>query len=617
MLKPLVISAAALLVIPGLNAQEIVTGLISNAGITSEWVKREQVKGAMVIDTLELPFFDDFSGKGILPDGRKWEDKYVFINNTYTVKQRTSGVATFDAIDKTGRLYETASATGFEADKLTSVPVNLEYFPTDNIYLSFLYEPGGVSDIPESKDSLTLQFFAPLESKWYSVWQSPLAPADTFRTVIIPLNNSRFLKKGFKFRFINYASINTSSGDPSMAANCDIWNLDYVLLGKNRNSTDTIFTDVAFTKPIRSTLNTYESMPLKQFSQIALAEMGDWITIHYRNNDVITRNVTRNFEIFDVYRNAMAWSFSAGAANIPPGTAIDYNADLLYSKYETSNNDSALFRIKSYLITDVFDPKSNDTIIYYQKFSNYFAYDDGTAEAGYGINGLGSKNAMVACRFKSFMKDTLRAIQVCFNDSYQNANLRDFNLMVWSNNLGVPENILLTQEEVTAAQGITINGFHTYYLDNPIELNGDFFIGWKQLSETFLNVGFDLNTPPSGKQLYWINGEWNVSQQPGTIMIRPVFGPAKNPTSIEQFPAGHNSIQIWPNPARDYINLDINNMQLTGHAVVRIRDIRGREVLKTDFNDQINVSSLAPGLYIIIIEINNVPAGYSRLVKPR
>ena len=58
-----------------------------------------------------------------------------------------------------------------------------------------------------------------------------------------------------------------------------------------------------------------------------------------------------------------------------------------------------LFRITSILKTDEFDPKGNDTMVYYQIFKNYFAFDDGSAEAGYGINGLGSRNAMFAYRF--------------------------------------------------------------------------------------------------------------------------------------------------------------------------------------------------------------------------
>jgi hypothetical protein len=195
---------------------------------------------------------------------------------------------------------------------------------------------------------------------------------------------------------------------------------------------------------VRSILKTYESMPWKQFRQVFLSEMGPWITIHYQNNDTIIRNVTRNFEIHDVFKNTLAYAFSAGATNIDPDEKVDYKANLLYT-FNSDNIDSALFLVKSYLTTDFFDRKENDTIIYYQVFGNYFAFDDGTAESGYGINGLGSRNAMVAYRFSSVMPDTLRAVQICFNDSYGNSNQRAFNLMVWADNNGVPGTVIYSQ----------------------------------------------------------------------------------------------------------------------------------------------------------------------------
>ena len=155
---------------------------------------------------------------------------------------------------------------------------------------------------------------------------------------------------------------------------------------------------------------------------------------------------------WDVYEETQADQFSAGAINIAPLKNEDYNASLIYT-FNTPNNDSALFRITSWLITDDFDPKENDTLVYYQIFNNYFAFDDGSAENGYGINGLGAKNAMVAVRFKSFMNDTLRAINICFNDSYLNANKRSFNLMVWDDNDGLPGNVLYSGDEVMVEQG--------------------------------------------------------------------------------------------------------------------------------------------------------------------
>ena len=598
-------------------AQEIVTGLQSNYRIKHNTEKFKEIRGLTSADTLVLPFFDDFSGHSIFPDIKKWTDNYVFINNTYSDQQITAGIATFDALDNTGKMYDQASVSGFEADHLTSQPINMKYSSSDNIWLSFFYQAGGLGDPPEANDSLTLQFFAPLEQKWYSIWKVGGSLDQRFKPAIIRINEDRFLQNGFQFRFVNYASISPSLTDPSMVGNCDIWNIDYVLLDKNRNAGDTTFADVAFTLPLRSLLKSHEAMPWKQFRQVYLQEMGSSILVHYRNNDTLTRNITRNFEIWDVYKNSQAYSFSAGATNIGPLTNVAYNANLVYT-FNTANNDSALFRITASLKTDNFDPKGNDTLIYYQVFKNYFAFDDGTSEGGYGINGLGSRNAMVAYKFTSFMQDTLRAIQICFNDSYQHANQREFDLVVWDDNNGIPGNILYTREDVIVELGNGVNGFYTYTLPEGVVVNGVFYVGWKQRSESFLNAGYDVNTPNAGRQFYWLNGEWSQSQKPGSIMIRPVVGSPLTITSVhDTYYKKKNIMTIWPNPARDYINIEKGELQLSGSTDIIITDLNGHELIKVAYSDKVDISSLHDGMYFLVLNINGTPAGYNRFIKSR
>jgi len=597
--------------------QEVITGLQSNRSILNSVGMFRENRGLTSNDTLVLPFFDDFSGHSIFPDSKKWTDNFVFINNTYSDRQITAGIATFDALDNTGRLYSEASSTGFEADHLTSQSINLNYSTSDNVWLSFFYQAGGLADPPEKNDSLTLQFFAPNEKKWYSVWRAEGTTDQRFKPAIIRIDNNRFLQKGFQFRFINYASISTNLSDPSMVGNSDIWNLDYVLLNKNRNAGDTIFADVALTLPLRSLLKSHEAMPWKQFKQVYLQEMGSSVLVHYRNNDTITRNVTRNFEIWDVYKNSEANSFSAGATNIGPLASVDYKANLVYT-FNTSNNDSALFRITASLKTDNFDPKGNDTLIYYQVFKNYFAFDDGSSEGGYGINGLGSRNAMVAYKFASFMQDTLRAVNICFNDSYMEANKREFDLVVWDNDNGVPGNMLYTKQAVMVEQSNVINGFYTYTIPEGVPVNGIFYVGWKQLSESFLNVGYDVNTPNAGKQFYWLNGVWSQSQVPGTIMIRPVVGSPLVITSIDDIHyKNKSSLNIWPNPAKDYININPGELQLYGLSYITLTDLNGRQLIKIPFSERVDISSLRDGMYFLVITINGIPVSYNRLIKTR
>ena len=614
MLKKLILNIALLLCYPALSyAQEVITGLQTNSVLSGQANKQAQYK-ASTADQVGLPFFDDFTGHSFNPSSKWWSDNYAFINNTYSNQQITIGMATLDALDNAGKLYETAGSEGFEADHLTSQPVNLNYPSSDNIWLSFYYQPGGLGDKPELNDSLTLQFFAPEEARWHSIWKADTARQLKFNPVIIRIENPRYLKNGFKFRFVNWASLSANINDPSMIGNCDHWNIDYVYLDKNRNAADTSLADVAFRTPLRSILKTHEAMPWKQFKQVYLQEMGSAIPIHYRNNDKITRNVTRYFEVRNMFTNNVSHSFSAGAANIDPFTNVDYNANLIYT-YNNNNNDSALFRITCYLKTDDFDPKGNDTIVYNQVFSNYFAYDDGSSEGGYGINGQGSRNAMAAYRFKSYLRDTVRAIRICFNDSYLNSNQRAFDLMIWNDNNGLPGNIIYSSENVLVEPGDEINGFHTYILPDGVMVDGVFYTGWKQRSETFLNAGFDVNTLHRGRQYYWLNGTWLQSQKEGSIMIRPVVGaPIKTTSSDDVNPVAAKNYRMWPNPASGYINLDCSDLSLSRSAFISIIDLQGREQMKVPYSERIDISRMKPGIYTVITMSDGRRTGYFRLV---
>ena len=596
-------------------SQEQISGLQTNIEVYKAWYTIDKQKTSLITDTIDLPFFDDFAQSSPFPDSHKWTDKSVYVNNTLSVQQITAGVATFDALDQTGRLYEKATSTGFEADMLTSLPLNLLWPASDSIYLSFFYQPQGLADAPETNDSLSLEFFAPSEKKWISVWSVKGTGVHEFKPVIICIDKDKYLRKGFRFRFINHASLSSIQNDPAMTGNCDQWNIDYVRLDRNRTSADTIPRDVAYTLPVRSMLKTHEAMPWKQFRQVYLSEMGPWIGIHYRNNDNIVRNVTRNFEITDVYKNIVVHSFSSGATNITPFTNISYNAGLFYT-FNSGSSDSALFKVKSILKTDDFDPKSNDTIVYYQRFGSYFAFDDGSAESGYGINGLGSRNAMVAYRFKSFIQDSLRAIQICFNDSYLNTNQRSFDLMVWGDNNGAPGELLYSQEGEMVTPGAALNGFSTYVLTDPVMVSGVFYVGWKQRTETFLNAGLDVNTPHLGRQYYWINGSWSASQVNGSLMIRPVTGKPFRTSGIDDLVASESGkLNIWPNPVKDILTVETPEMGYNNYMSVTIYDLQGRIVKKETYTEKIDVSTLNPGIYLIILYSDSKPLKINRFIK--
>jgi hypothetical protein len=199
-----------------------------------------------------------------------------------------------------------------------------------------------------------------------------------------------------------------------------------------------------------------------------------------------------------------------------------------------------------------------------------------------------------------------------------NANKRAFDLMVWGDNNGTPGDALYTVEEVMVENNDGVNSFYTYRLPDGVPVNSIFYIGWKQRSETFLNAGFDFNTPPEGRQFYWLNGSWVQSQKEGSIMIRPIIGKRIRTTSIDDsFYPLKDLVTIWPNPASDVINISRIESAVNMLSYITITDMYGREVMKVPYSEQLDISALPRGMYIVITSINGRNAGYNRLIKTR
>ncbi len=603
----------------GVTAQEKLVPLQVNAEIRKAWEHRSTAKSLQVNDTLALPFLDDFSSLSGYPDPQHWSDSSVYVNGTYGVNPPTLGVATLDALDKKGRVYKEAHHFPFPADRLTSRPLDLDYPPSAGIFLSFFYQAKGIADPPERDDSLCLDLWAPLQQKWITVWNrgGDTINPDTvkaFRAVILPVEDTAFLHKGFRFRFRNYASISPPQSDPGAIGNCDQWNIDYVYLDKNRFASDTVMHDVAIAAPLHSLLNTYQAMPWKQFRESFLSEMGDFLPLTYRNNDTVVRNVTRQFIIDDLYTGETVHQYTGGATNMPPLTTTTYNSTLIYT-YESPAPDSVTFRVRAYLISDDFDPKMNDTVSYYQVFRDYFAYDDGSAEAGYGVSGTGTSNTAVAMRFHSYHQDTLRGVLFYFNEAYQEANVTPFNIGVWDDDLGTPGKQVYMQYGVMPVLSDSLNRFVEYRFDSLIIIpEGDFYVGWRQNSETFLNIGYDLNLDNSDKLLFEFNGQWWHSSLRGTVMLRPVMGGNDIITSTPlPAVAAQPSWRVYPLPASTLLHIDYGDTPPAGASYL-LYDLSGRIVFRHDgFARELLLPTLRNGLYLLVIRQGDKPVFRTRI----
>lgn len=574
-----------------LIAQEVLTDLSSNVAIAN-YLQSDAMHGkSLEYDTLELPFFDDFSRTQVFPDQNLWKDVNVFINSSFAVEPISLGVASFDALSGLGELYQDLDAYPKRSDYLTSQAINLNYTVSANVVLSFFVQPQGLGNAPEAGDSIMLEFLT-RSNGWVKVWGLAGKNVTDFKQYFVPVNEERFLYKGFQFRFVNKVSL-AGTSNPAAAANSDQWHLDYVELDKNRTVNDTIVNDVAFYAPSKPMLLKYSSMPWSHYRVAASAEFNS-IYFNFRNNDYLDRNVSTIFTFYDKKHKLVLDSGFVEVENVLPYTLISKRFMLEENPFPPDFEDDAHFEIRTYLTTDGFDYAPNNKAVTQQVFKNYYSYDDGTPENGYGIE---SATGRLAFKFESYIADSLRAIDIFFNRTKGNASQQYFYLTVWNDNNGIPGQVIYQKQGIRPEYEAILNTFHRYLLDSAIAVNGVFYVGWVQTNDKNLNVGFDANLKAKNRIFYNTNGPWlqSIYSDTGSLMIRTVLGKPLN-TGIE--PLTKTEIRVYPNPAKDILHLDGLNAELDFFVF----SIAGQKLLQGSTCDNlIDISGLTDGMYLLTL----------------
>jgi hypothetical protein len=575
--------------------------LSSNPVVTEKWnegMKKGNQKALSVLDTLTTldtaGILDDFSYPGPYPDQSIWIDSFVFVNRTYHYSPPTIGVATFDGLDQKGypRDFKASENSSSLSDYLTSKPINLNYAASDSIYLSFYYQPQGRGNDPAPRDSLVLEFKAPGNFTWDRIWSktgSSLTFKDTLNwpIVMIPITNPAYLKKGFQFRFKNYATV---------SGNLDHWHIDYVYLNRFRKITNTVFEDVAYVYDHPPLIKTYSAMPWRQFTP---AYSQNAVTTLFRNNSSVGKNVSSAYKITDEIGTTL-YSIPLNAKNVNPFPQDGYFKDVLSGipPFSLLTGPTTYFA-KAYL-TSLPDLKTkNDTLHYEQKFGNYFAYDDGTAEAAFGF---GKLNTQMAIKFELNVPDTLRYIDIYFNPVLVNAAEYTFNLKVWGDAGGIPGAEVSTSRTLNPRYSKSgLNTIIRYGLDAPLGLPaGVFYVGFIQNTNKILGIGYDLNTNNQFNTFYNIGTGWNTAPYPGSAILHPVFGSDSAVTAISEIAVQNKLVEVYPNPATS--NLTIRSTDFNSHKLAySIIDVYGREVQNSTLITPavIDISGFSKGIYFI------------------
>lgn len=569
-------------------------------------------------DTLDIPFFEDFTSTTIYPDSTRWRNNQVYVNSDFPINPPSYGVATFDFLTDLGAPYSPLEPLGIRAgDTLTSQAINLSdssgsaYDASDSFFFSFFYQCRGLGDLITDDDSMRLEFLGS-DGKWSLVWTKGGDQIREFRQVIFPIINSKYFHKAFQFRFLNMTHL---------WGNNNHWHLDYIYLNNHRGINDIYNDDYAIQSKPTSLLKTYSSMPYDHFlNNTSLA--ADSIFFNVSNRNKVTINaLVRHVEKNDG-NTLVSTNFNDNAANIPGDgfakrkvegygfaflSGLPVVIDRTYEIIESGRVNPVLFQ-------------GNDKIEVQQVFERYYAYDDGSAESGFGFNDLRDGEGQVAISFDIAKADSLIAIGMHLTHNINDLSKERFTLKIWQD---LDQDIVLFERIISTDSlrlNPKINGYYIIGLDSTLYVNaGKIYVGWSQDRNYNLGVGFDKNNGylaggvTMNKNIFFNIGDgWLPNSNAalsGAPMIRPIFG-ATEPWSTSVNDVENTNFQLYPNPVQSVLNLS------KPYSSIRVFNTLGKQVdVKWIDSNTLNVNNLSPGVYYMKIQFQDQTFGTRKFVK--
>lgn len=549
---------------------------------------------------LSLPFFDDFStntNSSISP--AKWINAGVCV---YPGSPQAPSVyvAAFDGRDARGVPYVTNFSTAVgPTDSLTSRPIDLSAVsPNDSLVLSFFYQAKGIGEAPDQEDSLILEVRT-RQAEWKTIWRSPETNSLDFSLVLLPLSDDSFFHADFQFRFRSFGR---------QTGPFDTWSVDYIYLDTQRDAQRSFFPDIAISSIQTSLLKGYQSVPYRTFISNPSRYLADSLTFSVRNLRQFQSSLRYQFAISDSSQKTVFKQIQ-----VPTPINIEGNGITSFRLALTGTQVPASAQTVFYSLNlstpETFDTTSrastffreNDRIVLQNDLTNYYAYDDGTAEGGADTD---KQFGSVAIQFVGLPQDTLSAIQVAFSPTFTDLVGSTIVLQVHRANKGVPGE-LLTSQAVRLTEPFQKNEFLAFTLTESVVVNDTFFVGWQRIAPTAVPIGLDKNSKPYTSVIYQnTGGQWIKSDLAGHLLVRPVMG---NKTLQNQPTDGLitglepiSGLRVFPNPTADMLHFEVPGGEA---ATVSFFDVKGQLVFsKQDVHSSISLEGLPEGLYFLKIK---------------
>ena len=489
-------------------------------------------------------------------------------------------------------------------------------FPGDTIWASVGCQPGMFTLVTDTltsdvQGSIAVPcdsvFTTVADTTWYHIWSVPgqtleafMAENDGqyFKQVMIPIRDLKFFRDDFYFRFYNYASI-VGNSLPSNRSNEDNWSIDFVYLNINRTANDTDYPMLTFSGQQPSFFNRYQAIPYRQYRVNPNAFTRENLEIDIANLDNVDHEANYYYTVEQIgggqhYTRALDPTTvhpykTHGYLNCPEygeSPACPYVGELFALNMWY---DSVSYQVSHYIYDSTTNPPLVDSMVYRIGMYNYYAYDDGIPELGFGVRPAGGRFAV---RFDLADYDTIQGVQMLFNHTLNDANNKYFDIVVWKDENGKPGEEVYRLENQRPEWQDQIYRFCYYKFNKTVALAGAFYIGIEQRSDDLINIGFDTSIDNIEYNFVNTNGSWQQSSKHGSLMIRPVVG-ASYFIGVQE--NQEQALRLYPNPVSNALHLESD----IANGLVSIYDLTGRKVYQGEYQTVIPVDQLTNGMYLL------------------
>ncbi|MGY6558286.1 MAG: T9SS type A sorting domain-containing protein [Nitritalea sp.] len=551
---------------------------------------------SLTVELLQLPFWDDFSSGKI--DSTRWEARGATHSFSVGIRPPSTGQVLLDGTDERGRPYGLLAIEQGQGDRLTSKPIDLSAIPEgweESVVLSFYWQAGGRAELPDTGDLLRVAFLN-AAGEWIDVWEingGNERNRELFEYAEIQVAKP-FHHENFRFRFTMRGRI---SGP------FDSWIIDYIFLDQGRTLGNRSFEDRSIHTRPGSPLRPYTALPWFEVDAYVANNTPNPISLGFSN--LSSRPIAMEFSV--------AIQGEEATENVNQNSPINPVTLAFEKRNLLSATPSALpevtrpgsWQVKSRILADdgiyvrefngvgqpfpAIDFRINDSSSVRLPLEDFYAYDFGNVDYSAGIN---QREGMLAVTFESTQPVFITKLSVNFTNFAQVG--RGVDILIWDD----LENPPIYVKEAIIPEKDKLADFGTFSIDENVQVNGTFYVGFMQFTNDFIHVGLDTREDAGERILFNIGGGWQPNTEVrGALLIRPHVS-LDPPFRLQDEEEPASEVRIFPNPVVHSLRVEAQDVD-----IVAVFDPVGRQVsvpvTEDSMGKMLNFTGMRSGIYLL------------------